>query len=108
MIYTAKHNFAQMSPRKIRPIADLVRGKEVDEAIQILECYPNRGARLIQQVLESARGNAEYQKCPHPGYLKIVDIRIDGGPIARRFRPKARGMASPIKKRSSHISISIE
>lgn len=107
-MYTAHHKFAQMSAQKIRAFADLVRGKYVDEAQEILSCYPNRGARLIEDVLKSAMANADNRGHRNIDDLEIVDIRIDSGPISKRFRPKARGMSSPIKKRSAHISITLE
>jgi len=96
-----------MSPRKIRPIADLVRGKFADEALELLACYPNRGARLLEVVIKSAVANAEDQRAQNLADLEIVDIRVDGGPMARRFRPKARGSSSIYHKRSSHITVVI-
>ena len=106
--YVAKHRYAQMSARKIRPLADLVRGKFADEALDLLACYPNRGARLIEAVIKSAIANAEDLRAQNIANLEIVDIRIDGGPMARRFRPKARGSSSTYFKRSAHITVVIE
>jgi len=105
--YQAKHRFAQMSARKIRPYADLVRGKFADEALELLACYPSRGARLIESVIKSAVANAEDQRAQNISNLEVVDIRIDGGPLARRFRPKARGSMNPYIKRTSHITVTI-
>ena len=104
-IYQAKHRYVQMSARKIRPFADLVRGKYADEALELLACYPNRGARFIEAVIKSAIANAEDQRAQNIVDLEILDIRIDGGPVARRFRPKARGSSSIYLKRSSHITV---
>ena len=106
-IYRAKHRFAQMSAQKIRPFADLVRGKFADEALELLACYPNRGARLIETVIKSAVANAEDQRAQNVSDLEIVDVRIDGGPMARRFRPGARGASRPYTKRSSHITVAV-
>ena len=103
--YQAKHRYAHMSARKIRPYADLVRGKFADEALELLACYPSRGARLIEAVIKSAVANAEDQRAQNISDLEILDIRIDGGPMARRFRPKARGSSSIYFKRSSHITV---
>jgi large subunit ribosomal protein L22 len=103
--YQAKHRYAQMSARKIRPYADLVRGKFADEALELLACYPSRGAKLIVAVIESAVANAEDQRAQNIADLEIIDIRIDGGPMARRFRPKARGSTNPYIKRSAHITV---
>jgi len=103
--YLASHRYAPMSARKIRPYADLVRGKFADEALELLACYPSRGARLIEAVLKSAIANAEDQRAQNISGLEVVDIRIDGGPMSRRFRPKARGSTSPYFKRTAHITV---
>ena len=104
-IYEARHRYAQMSARKIRPYADLVRGKFADEALELLACYPSRGARLIEAVIKSAVANAEDQRAQNIADLEVVDIRIDGGPMSRRFRPKARGSSSTYLKRTAHITV---
>ena len=101
----AKHRYAQMSARKIRPYADLVRGKFADEALELLACYPRRGARLVETVIKSAVANAEDQRAQNLRDLEVVDIRIDGGPMSRRFRPKARGSSSIYLKRTAHITV---
>ena len=103
--YLASHRYAPMSARKIRPYADLVRGKFADEAIELLACYPSRGARLIEAVLKSAVANAEDQRAQNIANLEVLDIRIDGGPMSRRFRPKARGSSSIYLKRTAHITV---
>ena len=103
--YQAKHRYAQMSARKIRPYADLVRGKFADEALELLACYPSRGARLVESVVKSAIANAEDQRAQNIANLEIVDVRIDGGPMSRRFRPKARGSSSIYHKRTAHITV---
>jgi len=94
-----------MSAQKIRPFADLVRGKFADEALELLACYPSRGARFIEAVIKSAIANAEDQRAQNIADLEILDIRIDGGPMARRFRPAARGSSRIYSKRSSHITV---
>ena len=103
--YQAKHRYAQMSARKIRPYADLVRGKFADEALELLACYPSRGARLVESVIKSAVANAEEQRAQNVANLEVVDVRIDGGPMSRRFRPKARGSSSIYHKRTAHITV---
>jgi len=108
MAYEAKHKFARISPRKVRPFADLIRGKSADEALHILRYHPNRGARMLEKVLKSAMANAEDRRAPNLGNLVVIDARVDGGPMFRRMKPKARGMASILKKRMSHISIALE
>lgn len=108
MAYTASHRHARISATKVRPIAALIRGKRVDEALAILRYQPQRGARLLEKVLKSALGNAEDQRAPNIGGLRVTEARVDGGPMFKRIRPRARGMAHVIKKRMSHIHVEIE
>ena len=108
MAYDAVHKFARISARKVRPIADMIRGKHADDALEILKYQPQRGARLLEKVLKSALGNAEDRREAAVGNLVVVDARIDGGPMFKRVRPRARGMAFMIKKRMSHIRISLD
>ena len=105
--YTAKHRYAQISARKVRPFADLIRGKFISDAAEILSLYPNRGARLLEKVLASAKANAAEQQPGRVDMLEVVDVRIDEGPMAKRWRPKARGSSMVYMKRSSHISVEI-
>src|SRR5215469_16362251 len=106
-VYKAKHRYAHMSARKIRPFADLVRGKFADEALELLACYPSRGARLIEAVIKSAVANAEDQRAQNIADLEIVDVRIDGGPLSRRFRPGARGASRIYIKRTAHVAVTV-
>src|SRR3954464_8862531 len=105
--YVAKHRFARISVRKLRPILDLVRGKYADDAMDILKYLPHRGARMIEQVLKSAMANAEDRGLRNVGDLVIVDARGGGGPMGKRRMPRARGMAYMIRRRSAHISIAL-
>lgn len=105
MRYQAKHRFADMNARKIRQFADLIRGRPADEALELLRFYPNRGARHLEQVLKSALGNAEDRGARDRDELVVVESRIDGGPIMKRFMPRARGSAYPIKRRYAHIIV---
>jgi len=107
MAYEATHRFARISARKVRPIADLIRGKHADEALDILRYMPNRGARLLEKVLKSALGNAEDQRAPNVQNLVVIDARVDGGPMFKRVRPRARGMAFMVKRRMAHIHIKV-
>jgi len=102
------HRFAQISPRKVRPLADLIRGKFADDALAILRYQPHRGARMLEKVIRSALANAEDRRAPNLGELMIVDVRIDQGPMFKRLQPKARGMASILKRRMAHIRIALE
>ncbi|HET6573373.1 MAG TPA: 50S ribosomal protein L22 [Fimbriiglobus sp.] len=107
MFYKAKHKYADTGARKMRPFAQLVRGKNVDEAIEALRFLPNRGARLIEAVLKSAVGNAEDQGCRNLEDLVITECRIDDGPMFKRIRPRARGTAFQIKRRLAHIIVTL-
>jgi large subunit ribosomal protein L22 len=108
MAYKAMHRHAQISARKVRPLANLIRGKRVDDALAILRYQPQRGARLLEKVIKSALGNAEDQRAPNVAGLVVKDARIDGGPMFKRLRPGGRGMAHVIKRRFSHISVEVE
>ena len=105
MIYVAKHRFADVAPRKMRPIAQLVRGKNIDDAIEALKFLPNRGARLIEAVIKSAVGNAEDLGCRNLEDLIVTDCRIDGAPMFKRIQPRARGTAFGILRRLAHITV---
>ena len=108
MAYKAIHRHARISASKVRPLADLIRGQRVDDALAILRFQPHRGARMLEKVLKSALGNAEDQRAPNVGGLVVIDARVDGGPMFKRLRPRSRGMAHVIKKRFAHISVAVE
>ena len=108
MAYEATYRFARISARKVRPLADLIRGKLADDALDILKYQPHRGARMLEKVLKSALANAEDRRAPNLQQLLVVDVRVDQGPMFKRMRPHARGMASVIKKRMSHIRVALE
>ena len=107
MDYKAKHRFADTGPRKIRLFADLVRGKNVDEALQLLAFYPNRGAKLLRAVIQSAYGNATDQEAADPDALIVSECRVDGAPTFKRIQPRARGTAFGILRRMSHIVVTL-
>ena len=108
MAYEAVHRYARISARKVRPLATLIRGKHADEALDLLRYQPQRGARYLEKVLKSALGNAEDRRAPSMQDLVVVDARVDDGPMFKRVRPRARGMAFMIKKRMSHIRIKVD
>jgi len=108
MAYTATYRFARISARKVRPLADLIRGKFAAEALDILKYQPHRGARMLEKVLHSAMANAEDHRAPNLQHLVVTDCRVDGGPMMKRMRPHARGMASVILKRFSHIHVELD
>jgi large subunit ribosomal protein L22 len=108
MPYEAVHRFARISARKVRPLADLIRGKSADGALDILRYLPNRGARMLEKVLKSALANAEDRRAQNLRHLKVKDVRVDQGPMFRRVMPEARGRAAVLKKRMSHIRVTLE
>lgn len=108
MPYNAVHRHARISARKVRPLADLIRGKRVDEALALLKYQPQKGARLLEKVVKSALGNADDRRAPNLGGLRIVDARIDGGPSFKRVRPGSRGQAHVIQRRMAHISVTLD
>jgi large subunit ribosomal protein L22 len=112
MAFQASHRYARISPRKVRALADMVRGKFADEALDILRYQPHRGARMLEKVIQSALGNAQDpdQTRGEPvdvDNLIVSEARVDGGPMFKRIRPRARGMAFMIKKRMSHIHVTL-
>ncbi len=94
-----------VSPRKVRPLVDMVRGKKVDEALTILKFTPTPTARVVAKVVKSAAANAENNFQMSPSDLRIVKVFIDEARTLKRFRARARGRVSPILKRSSHITV---
>jgi large subunit ribosomal protein L22 len=94
-----------ISARKIRPIIDLVRGKKVEEALNILKYVPTPNALPVLKVIKSAAANAENNHQLSITDLKISGIFADEATTMKRFRARSRGMASPILKRSSHITV---
>jgi large subunit ribosomal protein L22 len=105
--FKALHRYADMSARKMRPFATLIRGRMADEALELLRFLPNKSARLIEAVLKSAIGNAEDRGARNVDDLVVTESRIDGGPILKRHMPRARGTAYPIKRRYAHIHITL-
>ena len=96
-------NYRQ-SPRKVRLVADSVRGKSVAEAIDILSFVPNRAALPLQKLLASAKANALAMNIQAEN-LKVKELMVDEGPTLYRSRPRSRGMANPIRKRTSHVTV---
>ncbi|MBL6751195.1 MAG: 50S ribosomal protein L22 [Nevskia sp.] len=99
--------FVRLSPYKGRLLADLVRGKPVSEALDALKFSRQRAAGIIRKVLESAIANAENNDGADVDELKIAEIMVDEGPTMKRIRPRAKGRADRILKRTSHITIRV-
>ncbi len=108
MPYIAKHRYAPMSSKKIHPVAKLIRGKSVDQALETLRYMPNRGARLLEKVIKSAQANAEDRGFRHPEELMIQDVRIDHAGMMKRIMAGCRGQAHVLELRSCHISVKLE
>ncbi|MBE9514304.1 MAG: 50S ribosomal protein L22 [Dehalococcoidia bacterium] len=97
-----------ISPRKVILAVNTVRGREVSEALTILKFLPTPAARAVAKVIKSAAANAENNFQLSTGNLKIADILAEEGRTLKRFRPKSRGRVSPILKRSTRITVSVE
>ena len=103
---TAK--YVRMSPIKLKPVADLVRNKDVNEALTILRFTSGKGAEIVEKVVTSAKANAENNFDMDPDKLYISEIKINQGPTMKRWRAGAQGRASMILKRSSHVSVTVK
>lgn len=98
---------ARLSAQKGRLIADLIRGKSVAEALDILTFSPKKGADLVKKVLESAIANAEHNNGADVDELTVSTVFVDEGMTMKRIRPRAKGRADRILKRSSHITVKV-
>jgi len=101
----AHARFIRIAPRKVQLIMDLIRGKEVGEAISILRHTPRSASPIVEKVLNSAIANAEHNFSLDPNSLVISQAFANPGPTMKRFRPRAMGRASRINKRTSHITL---
>ena len=95
----------RIAPRKARLVVDLIRGKQVGEAMAILKFTPKAGSPIIEKVLKSAIANAEHNFDLDLESLYVSEAYVNEGPTMKRFRPRAKGSASQILKRTSHITI---
>src|SRR6059058_2535 len=109
MPYEAKHRFARIAPRKARLIMDLIRGRDVDDAISLLRFSKQRDSGMIEKVIRSAVANAnEQDTAPSRNTLYVAKAWVDPGPVIKRFQPKDCGKAYPINKRTSHLVVSLD
>ncbi len=99
--------YVRISPQKVRRLIHCVKGETVENGLNQLSFMPQKGARLIKKTLESAVANAE-EKDMDVDLLVIKNILVDQGPTMKRFKPRARGRATRILKRSSHITVILE
>ena len=104
----ASAKYIRTSPRKLRLVVDVVRGKKVDEALVILRFLPSPSAGTVAKVVKSAAANAENNFEMMPSELRIVNISVDEGPSFKRYRAGPRGRVKPILKRSSHITVVVK
>ena len=110
MDFRAKHRYARIAPRKVRPVIDLVRGRPVNTALVNLKSTGRRGAPMIRKVIESALAGArqaiaEKKLDLDANDLLVAEARVDEGPRLKRWKPRARGMAAPMQKRTCHIVV---
>jgi large subunit ribosomal protein L22 len=105
---TAVARFVRMSPTKARRVIDLVRGKSVEQALDILRWAPQEASEPVAKVIASAAANAQNNEGLDPSTLVVATIYADGGPTAKRIRPRAQGRAFRIRKRTSHITVIVE
>ena len=97
--------YARISSRKVKIVADLIRGKKVDEALAIVKFTPKASSEIIEKLLKSAIANAENNHGMNRGNLIVSEIYANQGPTLKRIRPAAKGSAVRIRKRTSHITI---
>ena len=97
----------RMAPRKLRLVADQVRGKQVEDALNILSFSTGKGAPLVRSVLDSAIANAEHNEGADVDDLVVREIKVDEGVTIKRVRPRARGRADRIFKRTSHVTVTV-
>ena len=100
--------YVRMSPSKLKPIADLVRGKDLNEALNILKFTPGKGSEIVEKVVMSAAANAENNFDLNPEDLYVAEVYANQGPTMKRWRAGSQGRASIILKRSSHIGITLK
>ena len=101
----AKHKFARSSAQKARLVADQIRGLSVDKALNVLTYSPKKAAELVKKVLLSAIANAEHNEGADIDTLKVKTVFVDVGPSMKRIKPRAKGRADRIVKRTSHITV---
>jgi large subunit ribosomal protein L22 len=100
--------YVKMSPSKVKPVTDLVRGKNLSEALTILKFTPGKGAELVEKVVQSAAANAENNHSMDVSKLYVAEIYANQGPTLKRWRAGAQGRAGRILKRSSHIGVTLK
>jgi len=105
---SAKLKFARLSPQKTRLVVDMVRGKAVQEALNILKFSPQRPADIVAKLVRSAVANAEQKGVSDVDRLFVKAVVVDQGPALKRFMPRAQGRATRIRKPTSHITVVLD
>src|ERR1700749_4131091 len=108
MPFQAKHRYARSSPGKARLLMNLIRGRDVDDAISLLRFAKQRASGMIEKVVRSAVANANETPAPPRNTLFVAQAWVDPGPVIKRFQPKDRGKAYSIKKRTSHLVVTLD
>ena len=109
MPFESKHRFARIAPRKARLLMDMVRGRDVDDAISLLRFSKQRASGMIEKVIRSAVANASEQDTTNRrNALYVAKATVDPGPVIKRFQPKDRGKAYSIMKRTSHLIVTVD
>src|SRR5262245_42253061 len=108
MIATARAKFLRIAPRKVRLVADLIRGKNVQQALDILQFTTKASSKKLARLLKSAVSNADQKPGVNVDKLFVQSIFVDGGPTIKRFRPRAMGRATQILKRTAHVTLTLD
>jgi len=104
----AKANMMRIAPRKVRIVGDLIKKKNVNDAMGILVYTPKKGAYILKKLLDSAIGNARQKKYVDVDTLYVKNVIVDEGPTMKRFLPRAMGRATKVRKRLSHITLILD
>ncbi|MFH1223735.1 MAG: 50S ribosomal protein L22 [Pseudomonadota bacterium] len=108
MEVTAKTRYTRIAPRKLRLVADMIRGQMVSKAISTLKFTPKRGGKIMYKTLMSAVANAETKATMDVDNLYVKKVWVDEGPMMKRYMPKAQGRATEIRKKMSHLNIVLD
>jgi len=108
MPFQSMHKFARISPRKARLVMNLIRGRDVDDALALLQFSKHRVSGMIGKVVKTAVANANETPNPPRNTLFVAKAWVDPGPVIKRFQPKDRGKAYSIMKRTSHLVVTID
>ena len=104
----AKARLMRISPIKVRIVGDLIKQKNVNDALGILQLTPRKGAFILKKLLDSAIGNARQKKYVDVDTLYVKNVMVDEGPALKRFLPRAMGRATPLRKRMSHVTLVLD